>query len=272
MTLQQPDRAFTFRDLVGRLTDLRRLATRPVAGETTGTFTSYDRSSTFDEAAGTYQDWGANADGSGYIRKHEDGGLVVFDTDGPGVIWRIWSALPAEGHMRVYIDGRAEPVFDRPFRDLFDHFADERSPANFPALMPTLSRGRNCWIPLAYQHHATIVLDEAWGAYHHISHSTFPPGWTVPSFDGTFSPDDAIALAEADRALSTIRSPTTRPVGERIVGSGAPRGGRIRRAGRAGRGWRGHSTSHPGTRTLVALGVGRAESFSTADDSHHLGP
>lgn len=202
MTTEQPARTLTYRDLIGRLTDLRRLATPPVAGETTGTFTSYDRSSTFDEATGTYRDWGANADGSGYIREHDDGGLIVFDADGPGVIWRIWSALPADGHMRIYIDGGTAPVFDRPFRDLFDRFGDEGPPANFPDLMPTLSRGRNCWIPLAYQEHCTIVLDEGWGAYYHVSHSTFPAWWTVPSFDGTFTPDDAIALAEADRALS----------------------------------------------------------------------
>ena len=101
MTTEQPARTLTYRDLIGRLTDLRRLATPPVAGETTGTFTSYDRSSTFDEATGTYRDWGANADGSGYIREHDDGGLIVFDADGPGVIWRIWSALPADGHMRI---------------------------------------------------------------------------------------------------------------------------------------------------------------------------
>ncbi len=196
------DHTLTYRDLVGRLTDLRRLATRPVAGETTGTFTSYDRSSTFDEATATYRDWGANADGSGYLREHDDGGRVVFDADGPGVIWRLWSALPAGGHLRVYIDDGAEPVFDRPFRDLFDRFGDERSPANFPDLMPTLSRGRNCWIPVGYQRHCTIVLDQGSGAYYRVSHSTFPASWTVPSFDGTFSPDDAIALAEADRALS----------------------------------------------------------------------
>jgi hypothetical protein len=216
VTTEQPARTLTYRDLVARLTDVRRLATPPVAGETAGTFTSYDRASTFDAATRTYQDWGANADGTGYLREHESGGLTVFDADGPGVIWRIWSALPADGHLRIYIDGASEPVFDRPFRDLFERFGDERSPANFPDLMPTLSRGRNCWIPLAYQRHCTIVLDEGWGAYYHLSHSTFPADWTVPSFDGTFSSDDAIALAEADRALSLRGKRRPEPSADRV--------------------------------------------------------
>ena len=190
-----------YRDLVDRLTDLSRLATPPVPGERTGTFTSFDRSSVYDQDTDTYRDWGANADGSGFIRRTEDG-VVVFDADGPGVIWRVWSALPDAGHLRIYIDGAAEPVYDRPFRDFFDSFSDERCPANFPELTPTLSRGRNSWIPIPYQQHCTIVLAEGWGAYYHFSYSTFPASWRVPSFDATFSPDAAMALAEADRALS----------------------------------------------------------------------
>jgi hypothetical protein len=237
VTTEQPARTLTYRDLIGRLTDLRRLATPPVAGQTTGTFTSYDRSSTFDKATGTYRDRDANADGSGYIREHDDGGFIVFDADGPGVIWRIWSALPADGHMRIYIDGGTEPVFDRPFHDLFDRFGDEGPPANFRDLMPTLSRGRNCWIPLPYQEHCTIVLDEGWGAYHHLSHSTFPAWWTVPSFDGTSAPTtrsrwprrtarfprvggDVRTARRADRRARCVSSQEDRPCWRSITWDG----------------------------------------------------
>jgi len=87
-------------------------------GENSGNFSSYDRHSKYDETAKTYIQWEANDDGSGYIRKEGDD-IVVFDQDGPGVIWRIWSALAKEGKIRIYLDNAKEPVIDRPFPGTF---------------------------------------------------------------------------------------------------------------------------------------------------------
>ncbi len=83
----------TYIDLIGRLTDLEGLAVLPQAGERCGQWASYDRASKYDAAAGEYVRWEANGDGDGLIRK-EGENLVLAEMEGPGVIWRIWSAMP----------------------------------------------------------------------------------------------------------------------------------------------------------------------------------
>lgn len=115
---------YTYDDLLDRLTDLKALAVPPAVGETSGCFSSYDRRSRYNEATGLYEDWGANSDGDGYIRR-EGEDIVALEIDGPGVIWRAWSANPQMGHIRVYIDGAAAPALDMPFRDLFERFDAE---------------------------------------------------------------------------------------------------------------------------------------------------
>ena len=102
----------TYQDLLNRVDDLRLLAVPPVPGEASGCMSSYDRRSRYDPDTDTYEDWAANDDGTGYIRRLDDGTIVAFEADGPGVIWRIWSALPQQGAMRVYLDDQEEPAID----------------------------------------------------------------------------------------------------------------------------------------------------------------
>lgn len=191
---------YTYPDLVNKLVDLRNLAIPPLKGETSGTFSSYDRSSIYDEATDTYHEWGANRDGGGFIRE-EDEGVVVLELDGPGVIWRVWSAIAKEGHMKIFIDGQEIPVFDRPFREFFESYSDERSPLNFPELTPTLSRGRNSYIPISFQKSIKVIFEENWGEYYHFTYTTFPKGTVVPSYTGVFDKESSIALAKVDREL-----------------------------------------------------------------------
>src|SRR5699024_9225384 len=167
----------------------------------TAAYTSYDRSSIYNSTTNSYEDWDANNDGEGYIRKEGDE-MVVFESEGPGVIWRVWSALAKEGHVNIYIDHSEEPVVDRPFRGLFEKFGEGIPPMNFPNLVMTLSRGRNRYIPIPYQKHCKITLSEGWGAYYHIIYSKLPENVQVPSFDGSYTKKEQIALAKADRFLS----------------------------------------------------------------------
>lgn len=193
-------REYTYPDLVRRICDLKHLAVPPGEGEKSGNFSSYDRRSVYKEETGRYENWGANQDGDGYLRK-EGGSIVALELDGPGVLWRFWSADPKEGDIRIYIDSEDEPVLQKPFRDFFETFGDERCPANFPNLLPTLSRGRNCFIPIPFQRYCKIVLDEGWGNFYHITYTRMPPETKVPSFTGTFDRPTSIALAEVDRIL-----------------------------------------------------------------------
>lgn len=188
----------TYPELVGKLLDLEALAQPPLAGEQGGNFSSYDRASRYHEETGLYEAWGANDDGTGYVRK-EGEDIVALELDGPGVLWRIWSALPQAGHIRIEIDGRL--AVDQPFRDFFEAIPQELCPKNFPNLLPTLSRGRNSWIPIPFMHHCVVTLQQGWGLYYHITYNRYPEGTTLPAYTGVWDRAASIALAEADRAL-----------------------------------------------------------------------
>jgi len=214
--------SFTYRDILARLSDLERLARPPHPAERAGTWSSYDRRSHYDAEHDYYVDWDANNDGTGFIRT-EDDMIVVFEQNGPGAVWRVWSAFADVGHIQIFIDGAEVPVVDLPFRDFF-----ERHPANFnplgitnlPELTPTLSRGHNRFIPIPYQHSCKIRLAPGWGLYYHFTHVTFSPDTNVPSYTGTLDPADWIALAYLDRHLAQRglhpHAPVALPAQQRI--------------------------------------------------------
>ena len=191
--------SLSYADLVARLSDLERLAVPPLPGERCGTWSSYDRRSQYDAAQDMYVDWNANSDGGGYIREDGDR-IVVFEADGPGCIWRIWSAWPQQGHVEIYIDDEPEPVIDMPFRDLFGGVG--LLDYNLPELATVLSRGHNRYIPIPYNHSCRILMAPGWGRFYHFTYSTFPAETRLPEFTGAPSPAEEILLAEKDRELA----------------------------------------------------------------------
>jgi hypothetical protein len=188
----------TYVDLVHRLTDLEHLATLPAPGEKTAQFSSYDRASRYDEKTSKYVHWDANGDNDGVIRK-EDDKFVLAEMTGPACIWRIWSAAPKQGHVRIYLDGNTNPLVDLPFED---YFSDKQAPFTRPAIVHTVAQGRNNYTPIPFQKSCKIVADEGWGAYYHFGYTTFPQGTQVPTFKRELSPEENAALDEADKILS----------------------------------------------------------------------
>ena len=136
------------------------------------------------------------------ISEKKGNGIVVFEKDGPGVIWRVWSALAENGKMKIYIDHAEKPVYDKPFRDFFEKFDELLPPINLPNLSMTLSRGKNRFIPVPFNKYCKIVLEEGWGLYYHITYTVFPSETQLPGFDGTYDKVTSLALAEADRDLA----------------------------------------------------------------------
>jgi hypothetical protein len=183
----------SYRDLVARLTSMERLALPVIAGERTGASTSHDRGSVYDAASGTYRNWSANNDGSGFIRK-EGNDQVLVDLDGPGVLWRVWSAKPEQGHIRIFLDGSTTPLVDKSFRSFFDDLEKE-----YPGLAMTLSRGRNEFVPIPFVKSCKVVMSEGWGAYFHATHTLFPKGTELESFPG-FTPEVTGALKQASES------------------------------------------------------------------------
>jgi len=188
----------TYVDLVKRLTDLERLAVLPNAGERCAQWSSYDRASKFDVAAGKYLAWDANGDGDGFIRK-EGSQIVMAEMEGPGCIWRIWSAAPKDGHVRIYLDGASEPTVDLPF---LGYFNGKSEPFTRPALVHTVAMGWNNYTPIPYLKSCKILADPNWGQYFQFVYTTYPKGTQVPTFKRQLTADEHAALDEANKLLS----------------------------------------------------------------------
>ena len=188
----------TYVDLVNRLTDLEHLATLPAPGEKCEQWSSYDRRSKYDETSGTYVNWSANGDGNGIIRKDGDE-LVFAEMEGPGVIWRIWSALAKEGHVKIYLDGAEEPAVDLPF---IGYFNRENEPFTHEALVHMTARGQNCYVPIPYQKSCRIVGEGDWGRYFHFTYTTYPKDTVLPTFKRELSADESAALDRANEILT----------------------------------------------------------------------
>ena len=185
-------------DLVKRITDLEYVATLPLPGDQCAQWSSYDRKSRYDAASDKYINWDANGDGNGIIRKEGDE-EVMAEMEGPGCIWRIWSAMPQEGHVRIYLDGAREPVVDLPFKGYFD---GKNEPFTRKALVHTVARGWNNYTPIPYQKSCRIVADKGWGAYFHFNYETFPKETEVPTFKRELTSEELAALDKADSLLS----------------------------------------------------------------------
>lgn len=189
---------YSYVDLVNRLTDLEGLATLPLQGETCKQWSSYDRASRYDEATGKYVGWDANGDGGGIIRKEGDT-LVFAEMEGPGCIWRTWSALAKQGHVKIYLDGATEPTVDLPFDGYFN---GQNKPFDYPGLVHDASSGRNCYVPIPYQKSCKIVAEGDWGAYFQFDYTTFPKDTVVPTFTRDLGIDEQLALSRASLFLT----------------------------------------------------------------------
>lgn len=199
LPLASAQQKLTYPDLVRRLTDLEHLATLPTAGETTKQWSSYDRASQYDETTGKYVRWDANGDGGGIIRTEGDK-AVFAEMEGPGCIWRIWSATVKTGRVRIYLDGATEPAVDLPFEGYFN---GKNAPFTRPALVhTTAANGYNNYTPIPYQKSCKIVADPGWGQYYQFVYTTFPKGTIVPTFSRELSPEANAALDTANQQLN----------------------------------------------------------------------
>ena len=194
------EQTLSYADLVNRMTNLERLAVLPATGERCAQASSYDRASKYDEKTGKYVEWGANGDGGGIIR-HEGNKVVMAEIEGPGCIWRTWSALAQQGRVSIYLDGKETPAVDLPF---VNYFSGDTVPFNYPMLSYDLAavgcRGQNLYMPIPFQKSCKIVANDNWGAYYHFTYSTFPEGTKVPTFSTALvaEPENAAALQKVN--------------------------------------------------------------------------
>lgn len=176
---------YSYTDLIHRYTDLAAPAVLPLPGETCRQWSSWDRASRYDADNDRYVQWDANGDGDGIIRR-EGSYQVMAEMQGPGCIWRIWSALAEQGRVKIFLDGSETPAVDLPF---VNYFSGDTAPFHYDPLSYDLQddgcRGQNLYFPIPYQKSCKIVAEEGWGRYYQFVYTTFPDGTQVP----TFSPE-----------------------------------------------------------------------------------
>jgi len=185
-------------DLIERLTDMERLSLLPAPGEQCAQWSSYDRGSQYDAKLDRYVGWDANGDGHHVIRTEGDQ-VVLAEIEGPGCIWRLWSATPKKGHVRIHLDGAETPAVDLPFVQYFDGTTE---PFDYPGIVHVVSKGHNNYLPIPYAKSCKITADPDWGAYFQFVYTTYPAGTHVPTFTTDLSDEEKDALARASEKLT----------------------------------------------------------------------
>jgi hypothetical protein len=203
------EQTLTYADLLGRMTDVAHLAVLPEPGERCAQWSSWDRASKYAAAGGKYIAWGANADYDGHIRK-EGKQMVMAEMEGPGCLWRVWSAAARKGHVKIYLDGKETPAVDLPFEQYFD---GKTAPFNYPMLAyncgqtvtikplgrtATVFNGQNLYMPISYQKSCKVMADPDWGGYYHFTYQTFPKGTQVPTFSAALVQENAAAVQKVN--------------------------------------------------------------------------
>ena len=185
------EKLLTYVDILHQLTDLDRLA-HLQPGCKGGLFSSWDRNSR--------TVWGANGDAGQYLRVEPNGEAVMMDIDGPGVVYRTWSANPM-GKLRIYLDGAEAPSYEWDFPDLFD--------GKLPPFIKPLAFRRDraqsasdCYLPIPFGKHIKITADKAHGEYYQFNYVLYPKGQSLASFRLPLSSEEQAALQNAAEAWS----------------------------------------------------------------------
>ncbi|MBI2300988.1 MAG: DUF2961 domain-containing protein [Armatimonadetes bacterium] len=120
---------------------------------------------------------GGNAD-RGWYQRREGAAAVLLDTQGPGMLTRIWSANP-QGTLAIYFDGEAKPRVKLPF----DRLAHETaSTPTLPGFVSSAGGGVSCWFPMPYQRSVKVTVEGAEQLYYQVDYTTWPDRVKVKTF------------------------------------------------------------------------------------------
>jgi len=140
----------------------------------------------------------------------------MMDIDGPGVIYRTWSANPM-GKIRIYLDNADSPSYEWNFPDLFDG----KLP---PFIKPFVYRrdgpqsASDCYLPIPFAKHIKITADKAHVQYYHFNYVLYPKDRPVPSFHLPLNAQEQAALSAAATAWSQPgRDPKPKLPGQKAI-------------------------------------------------------
>ena len=178
---------------LGRLARLRDPRVRALSSS------SYDRTGGNDDGF----------DGTYSKLRVEDGNSVLAELDGPGIIQRIWFTHTGgeqpglldrkQEHIKIYLDGKAEPALDIPLETLFsgEH-------PHFPR--PLVSEGSGgfvCYVPIAFRNGCKVVVEGEGVRFYQINMLALPDGSDVEPFQAEPTPETAKELEKARAVWSS---------------------------------------------------------------------
>ena len=141
----------------------------------------------------SYDRTGGNDDGfSGrwtHLRREANGDYVIFDAQGPGCIYRLWSAMPPEGYVKFYFDDEPAPRVQCNFRELFQ----SKVPPFAPPLTGQSSGGWYSYLPMPYAKRC-VIMTEKKTDFLAIAYHRFPAGTAVKTFDPKLTPEERTEL------------------------------------------------------------------------------
>ncbi len=136
----------------------------------------------------SYDRNGRNNDGfegtHSFLRKNDDGSLVVFEAEGKGVIERIWTPTPTDDTLDFYFDGRTAPAYSIKFNDLF---SGKVSPFLFPVVGKRVG-GWYSYLPIPYSNGCKIVFRGKKMLFHQIQYRVYTGDQDVVSFSPSLTP------------------------------------------------------------------------------------
>lgn len=187
------------------ITDLEALSHLPQEGLKTGLLSSYDRNSRYHPQTDSYVLWQANKDFYDFENaRMENGYYVLGELEGPGVIWRTWSANPQRGRLKIYIDDKELPSIYLPFKRFFDQSTDAFS---YPELVYVTAKGHNLYVPISFNKRIRILAEPGWGSYYQFTYTLFPKGTKVEPFEMLMSPTEKQALDSVNNMLARRGEP-----------------------------------------------------------------
>ena len=146
-----------------------------------GMISSYDRSGGNDDGfSGKYS----------FIRK-EDGGLVIADLVGPGMITRIHTPTPTEDIIEFYFDGEASPRIRRKMSGLFDG-------TQAPFLSPLVGSGvggNYSYVPLRYKQSLKVLVLAERVRFYQINYIRYPEDTDISTYENP-PPDSFLSRIE----------------------------------------------------------------------------
>jgi len=147
----------------------------------------------------SYDRTGGNNDGFdgkySYIRK-EGENLVIFDAEGPGCVYRLWSADPLDGWVKFYFDGEETPRLE------LEHFRDMFTGAVYPFIPPLSQHFIGGWcsyVPIPFAKSLKIVAGGPVN-FLQITWQRFGGAEGVTTFDPNYSPENRRKLDQVKAA------------------------------------------------------------------------